>query len=145
MMKLKALLKTTPQFIKSVSLISVRRLSLSVRCHDGFANNLIPPLTAQQTDPVIEKYNLFVKSNQLTFDKHQYEAVLKLNAFYNRLMATQPAAPLDSGSKKNKLFNNLFQIIGKSDKKEKKSNVSKSIYLYGGVGNLFNFDLKQGL
>jgi predicted ATPase len=86
-----------------------------------------------------------VNSKQIRFDEHQYEAVLKINRFYNQVLHIDPDRfEANANSKSlNALFRNIFQLINKENgnSKERLDKIKsiKSIYLYGGVGNLTLF------
>jgi predicted ATPase len=85
---------------------------------------------------LIDRYNQFVASKQIKFDKHQHEAALKLNTFYNKLMTAGPAQFQQNSSGVDKLVSSFFKLLRKEAEKKKKENIVsiKSVYLYGGVG-----------
>ena len=103
------------------------------------------PQKSSDQNLVIERYNLYVDSKQIRFDEHQYDAVLKLNKFYQQLMRVDESR-IVSARRSNELrsfnffFNNFMQLIdkdyehGKNREKLAKIKSIKSVYLYGGVG-----------
>lgn len=88
---------------------------------------------------LLDKYHQLVKTNILNYDSHQFEAVIRLNYFHNRINYYK-AEPLENANSKTVLTNLLKRYFKKTNNEDDQTNRPipriKSIYLYGGVGML---------
>jgi hypothetical protein len=88
---------------------------------------------------LISRYDQFVQSKQLRYDKHQFDAAVKLNTFYNKIMEAGPDQFNQTPNGVEKIFQSFLKLVKKESDEKKKEKIIKSIYLYGGVGE---FDLR---
>jgi hypothetical protein len=136
---------TTPLLLNSKSQLLNANDELATPLYHIESISTSNVINSNRDNLVIERYNSYVNSKQIRFDEHQYEAVLKINRFYNQVLHIDPDRfEANANSKSlNALFRNIFQLINKENgnSKERLDKIKsiKSIYLYGGVGNLTLF------
>jgi predicted ATPase len=95
--------------------------------------NSIQSTDTIENDLLLKRYNNLVETNLLKRDEHQYKSVLKLNSFFNQLIAYEKKA-VATNTPIFSLFNSFLSRYTTKNNAELPKPDLKGIYLYGGVG-----------